>query len=135
MPRSIMEKNIREYLYSNTSSGEVRIFGFDWDGSVGHNGWFAFSEDGNSCWFFHNYIGNGNFETCRPALEDDWNYIGPWNSEGFTDCDFRGCCMTHYNLIGTVFTRCKFNDDTIDQYRTYNHTTFTECEWYTPETS
>jgi len=125
MPRCVKELNIRNYFSSELREEDVKIFGFDWDGSVGHNAWFVFDNIGDNCWFVSNYLGTGQFELIRPALVDDWTYISPWNSEGFFDYDFRGCNMYPYDFTGTKFTRCKFDTSLFFS----KHTTLTDCEF------
>jgi hypothetical protein len=128
MPRCVKEKNIREYFSKVFQQDDVKIFGYDWDGSVGDARWFVFDKTGNDCWLVFGYEGKDDFGI-SPADWDDWSYIGPGNSAGFFGCDFRGCSMGNYNFKGTEFNNCKF-DEVPGVFGPYlKHTTFTKCEW------
>lgn len=50
----------------------------------------------------------------RPASAYDWMGIGGDTSEGFVECDFRGCNFRNYDIAGTCFIRCIFDYDAFD---------------------
>lgn len=132
MPRCIKEYNLRMYFKDTMGIHEIKIFGFDWDGSVGNNSWFVFTSDGFVCWFVHGYESSPHydFEIIKRADPEDWTYIGPWNSFGLTDHDFRGCDFSSFIFTGTRFINCKLTTQQHDIIRSWPNVDLVDCEIY-----
>jgi len=127
-----MEQNILNKLsIDHRVTGDVKLVGFGWDGSVGHSRWFAFSGNGNVCWYVQF---DGTDIRIDLAGFDDWCYISPKNTEGFINQDFRGCNLNGFDLSYSIFIRCQFDIGSID-YGIHLKTEFVDCTFHEPRNS
>lgn len=126
--RCIIEQNIRN-KFTERRIINIKLVGFDWDGSVGHSRWFAFNENGNKHWYVEKITDNEFI--ISDTSEDIWTYISPWNSEGFVEQDFSGCNLNGLDLSYTHFKRCKFDIGTLD-YGIQTGTLFVDCTYHLP---
>jgi len=106
----------------------LKFMGVEWDGCIFKNLWFVFSEDGKTCWIANATDSSINKITVIEATPDDWSCIGPNSCNGFMDYDFRGCDFQDFDISGTQFTRCIFDNDAFD-YIITSHSDFIECLW------
>ena len=62
---------------------DVKVFGWRWNGSRGHNLWFVYA---NHKFNYVERTARGMYSS-RPAISIDWMNIGGDDSDGFVDCD------------------------------------------------
>ena len=115
--------NIKRQFFTE----DAKFFGFDWAGSVEDVMWFVFTANGSNCWFVEKKTSDV-FNMTR-ATAKDWMYISPTNSRGFVGMDFKGCNLNGFNLSGTVFRQCEFEECGIS-HETRTGAMFDECTFH-----
>ena len=107
----------------------AKVFGYDCDGDILCHNWIIFDNCGIICWYVKHDPSADIIVKAREATMTDWTYISPNNSEGFFDEDFRGCVFKGFDITGTMFTNCIFDENFKKDVFCYNKAIFKKCSF------